>query len=714
VSTKIIICCTATKTVHFRDHNRQEDLMSNGKFLTTALATMTLLGGMAVSAQGPKPSLPAKEPAPAQLPADKQAAAELTSADLDAFFDGIMPAQLRRGDIAGAVVAVVKDGKVIFAEGYGYADVEARKPVSADDTLFRPGSISKLFTWTAVMQLVQEGKLDLDRDVNDYLDFKIPPTYPQPITLRNIMTHTSGFSETIKDLFVKDAGEMKPLGVYLANHVPERIFPPGTTPAYSNYATTIAGYIVQRVSGKPFNEYIETNIFQPLGMSHTTFEQPLPPSLKPLMSNGYAQASEKAKPFEFVQAWPAGSVSTSAMDMTHFMIAHLQNGEYNGARILRPETAQLMHARQFGSNPATNAMCLGFYEETRNGHRIIGHGGDTGWFHSDLHLILDSGVGFFVSYNSAGKGGVSNRTELFEQFLDRYFPYQVPAAKAPASAVADAKAVSGLYIVSRRLQGNWLEALGMLEEARVSALPDGKITVDELKGFNGQPKKFSEIGPLVYREVDGQDKVAFKRNQNGGFQFAIDYPFMVFDHVGVLQNKVLNLCILGFSLGIMALALVFWPINGWLRRHYRKRLNLSAGERRLRTLTRFVCAINILFVLLLAVVLASGDGITSFNHVGTKMHAIQIIGVLGSLGALVVVYNALRSWRWRPAPMESSIAAASADSGSTTSSSPSISSGTARQELRPSRILEALIALGCLGFVWFLLYWNVLNFSMHF
>jgi CubicO group peptidase (beta-lactamase class C family) len=675
---------------------------------------MALLGGMAVSAQGPKPSLPSKAPAPSQQAASTQPSAELTAADLDAFFNGVVPVELRRSDIAGATVAVVKDGKVVFAKGYGYADVDAKKPVSADGTLFRPGSISKLFTWTAVMQLVEQGKLDLDRDVNEYLDFKIPATYPQPITLRNIMTHTPGFSEAVKDLFVKDAGEMKPLGVYLANHVPNRIFPPGTTPAYSNYATTIAGYIVERVSGKPFNEYIATNIFQPLGMSHTTFEQPLPPALEPLMSKGYARASDKAKPFEFVQAWPAGSVATSAMDMTHFMIAHLQNGEYNGAHILRPETAGLMHARQFGANPATNAMALGFYEETRNGHRIIGHGGDTGWFHSDLHLILDSGVGFFVSYNSAGKGGISNRTELFEEFLDRYFPYQVQPVTAPETAIADAKTVSGLYVVSRRLQGNMLEALGMFSEARVTAMPDGKIMVDALKGFNGEPKKFSEIAPLVYREVDGQDKVAFKRNPDGGFQVAIDYPFMVFDRVGLLQNKVFNYFILCGSLGIIALALIFWPINGCLRRHYGKKLNLSAGDQRLRTLTRLVCAVNILFVLLMAIVLSSGDGITSFNHIGAKIHAVQIIGVLGSLGALIVLYNALRTWRWRPAAMVSSVAAASTDSSSTAPSLSSTPSGTAQRELRPSRTFETLIALACLGFVWFLLYWNVLDFSLHF
>ncbi len=430
------------------------------------------------------------------------------------------------------------------------------------------------------------------------------------------------------------------------------------------------------------------------------------------MSNGYQRASGKAKAFEVVQAWPAGSVSTSAMDMTHFMLAHLQNGEWNGVRILRPETAQFMHARAFASNPAMNAMCLGFYEETRNGHRIIGHGGDTEWFHSDLHLILDAGVGFFVSYNSAGKGEVSNRTELFQQFLDRYFPYQAPVATAPADAAADARAVSGLYMVSRRLQGNFLEASAMLSEAQVSATSDGKLMVDALKDFSGQPKKFIEIAPLVYREVDGQDKLAFKRGENGRLQFAIDYPFMVFDRVGLPQSKTLNYFVLVASLGIMVLALILWPVNGLFRRRFGRKLYLRPRDRQLRILARFVCALNVLFVVLLAIVLTSGDGITSFNGIHGKLHALQFLGVIGALGSLVVVYNAARAWRWKPAALASTAAAGPGDSGST-SSGLSSDSGS-RPQGRPSRTFETLIAVACLGFTWFLLYWNVLNFSLHY
>src|SRR5207253_2994630 len=172
-----------------------------------------------LQAQGPKPVIRKPEAKPEQVAAPPAGSHEMTADDVSAFLDGLMPQQLAREDIAGAVISVVKDGKILFAKGYGYSDVDKKTPVSPDNTLFRPGSISKLFTWTAVMQLVEQGKLDLDRDVNDYLDFKIPATYSKPITLRNAMTHTSGFEETVQELFVADAKGLKPIGDYLKQHL---------------------------------------------------------------------------------------------------------------------------------------------------------------------------------------------------------------------------------------------------------------------------------------------------------------------------------------------------------------------------------------------------------------------------------------------------------------------------------------------------------------
>jgi CubicO group peptidase (beta-lactamase class C family) len=177
--------------------------------------------------------------------------------------DGTINAQLMAHHIPGATVAVVKDGKLIFAKGYGYADVDKPNPVLANETLFRVGSISKLFVWTAMMPLAEQVKLDLDADINVYLkDFQIPASYPRPITLKDLMTHTAGFEDlaTGGRLFVGNASDIMPLGNYLKDEMPTRVRPPGEITTYSNYGAALAAYIVEQVSGMPFDKYVDENI----------------------------------------------------------------------------------------------------------------------------------------------------------------------------------------------------------------------------------------------------------------------------------------------------------------------------------------------------------------------------------------------------------------------------------------------------------------------
>src|SRR6266498_1554447 len=573
-----------------------------------AFIMLGLLLSASVWGQVPNlPKAPSKE-GTEQLTADKIPAGvhELTATDVETFLDGIVPLQLERDDIAGATIAVVKDGKLLFAKGYGYADYEKKKPVSAEETLFRPGSVSKLFTWTAVMQLVEQGKLDLDRDVNLYIDFKIPEAFGKPITLKNIVTHTPGFEEQIKDLFTVGS-ESPNLGAYLKTHIPGRIYPPGTVPAYSNYGAALAGYIVERVSGRPFNEYVEENIFKPLGMIHSTFRQPLPPTLAPSMSNGYQLASDEPNPFEVVVPFPAGSMSSTAADMARFMLAHLQDGQLGDARILRPETVRLMHSRQFALDQAANAMSYGFYEESRNGHRIIGHAGDTLYFHSDLHLIPEAGLGFFVSHNSLGRGQPLPRTTMWEMFLDRYFPSTSPPEPTLGSAKEDAKAVSGTYMLSRRSESSFLKVATLIEEFIVT--PD----------------------------------------QNGRMQMILPYPFFVGQRVGLFENNRVLLPVIGISLLIMLLTLALWPVAWFVRRHYGHKLELTPLERRLRIVVRIVFALDLFFIAAMTglVVYASTHLEFLSDRANPWFHLAQVIGVLGAIGTLIVLYNAIQSWRNR-------------------------------------------------------------------
>ena len=661
-------------------------LMSSTAIRTgTTLLLASCLSASLTPGQGPAPQGSAKSQPEAKTSDRKlpPSAPELTATDLQAFLDGLLPAQLEREDIAGAVVAVVKDGKVLFAKGYGFSDVEKRKSVSPAETLFRPGSISKLFTWTSVMQLVEQGKLDLDRDVNDYLDYKIPPAFGKPITLRNILTHTPGFEETAKELFVADASKMRPLGEYLREHIPGRIFPPGVTPAYSNYATAMAGYIVQRTSGKPFEQYVADNIFIPLGMGHTTFVQPLPANLSSFMSNGYQQASKEAKPYEFVQAFPAGSVATSAADMCIFMMAHLQDGRWNDKQILKPETAKLMHARAFGSDPRLNGMALGFYEETRNGHRIIGHGGDTLYFHSDLHLIHDSNVGFFVSYNSAGKGEVSGRTILFEKFLDRYFPY-TPSAPGVASAKENAEQIAGPYVASRRGEKSFLKVTEFLGQAKAFANSDGTLSIDPLKDTNGELKRYEEISPLLYRQVHGQDLIGFHKNSNGLMEFSIDYPFFVFERASMADNKNFNMAIIVPSLIFIALAVLFWPVGASIRWHYGTKLDLTSSEKRLRLAVRIVCIVDLLFAVGWLIFISGTNDVTNLSRSRDPLlYLLEILGVIAATGTLIIILHAFRSWaktgKWIWA-----------------------------------KLFDVALALACIGFTWFIWHWNLINFNLRY
>jgi CubicO group peptidase (beta-lactamase class C family) len=653
--------------------------------MVALLVTLVLGLQAALPAQVRKPAAPATKKVTVKLP-EQPAAPQLTTVDVAAFLDGVIPLQLQGADIAGAVVIVVKDGNVLFKKGYGYADVAKKTLVSPDATLFRPGSVSKLFTWTAVMQLVEQGKINLDQDVNTYLDFKIPPKDGKPITMRNLMTHTPGFEEVVQQLFVGRASDLYPIGQYLKEHLPNRVYPAGTLPAYSNYGATLAGYIVQRVSGEPFDDYIEQHIFKPLDMQHSTFRQPLPPAWQPLMSNGYERGSQPAKSFEFVEAVPAGSSSITASDISHFMIAQLQDGQYESTQILRPETARLMHSAQFRLMPQLHAMALGFYEETRNGHRIIGHAGDTEYFHSDLHLVLDANVGFFISYNSAGKGEIGPREAVWEQFLDRYFPYTPAHVPTLATARQDDQAVVGRYISDRRGDTTLLNVLSAIGQEKVTTNPDGTISVSDFKDLNGQPKKFREIEPMLFQEVDGQSRIGFTRDFSGRRLLAVgDYPFMAFQQATWYENSAFNMALIIGTLVVFALTLLLWPVAALIRRHYGQALPFKPHERRLRLLVRVVCIVNLLclagFVIFFSAA-TSDIGMMSPRY-NWLLRLIQVVGWLGVAGTLLVLYNAFRSW-------------------------------TAPGRWVWSRIWDALIALSCIGFAWFIIAWHMLSFSLRY
>ncbi len=539
----------------------------------------------AAASADPSVSTVPKAPSPETVP-------ELTRADLAAWLDGYLPYALDNGDIAGAVVVVVKDGQVLLQKGYGYSDIEKRVPVDPAGTLFRPGSVSKLFTWTAVMQLVEQGKLDLDADLNQYIDFKIPPRDGKPITLRQAMTHTTGLEEQLRALITTRKEGITSLETALKYWVPERIHAPGATPAYSNYATALAGYIVQRVSGEPFDVYIARHIFQPLGMAHSSFSQPLQPALLAKMSKGYDKASDGvAKDYEFIGLAPAGSLAATGADMGRFMLAHLQDGAYGDARILKAETAQAMHSTGQASIGPLNRMMLGFYETSVNGHRAIAHGGDTTLFHSDLELFLDDGIGLYISMNSNGRDGATGviRGVLSRSFADRYLPG--PKGRAPALDAAQAKLhtqqMVGHYESSRRPQSNFMSLVNMLGQVAVVANEDGTISVPLSMGTNGVPRKWREVSPYLWQDVDGSDRLAADVVDGKVTRFTMEpyAPIMVFERLSTWRS--LSLPLLVASLSVLLLTVLAWPVSALVRRYYGARYALSGLDARAHRLARF-------------------------------------------------------------------------------------------------------------------------------
>ena len=507
---------------------------------------------------------------------------DLTKADVDVWLDGFMPNALATGNVAGAAVVVVKDGRVLTEKGYGYSDVATKRPVDPLSTLFRPASTSKLFTWTAVMQLVQAGKIDLDRDVNNYLDFKIPSYRGKPVTMRNLMTHTAGFEERDEDLLLTGS-RVPSLSEAVKAWIPERIFPPGTTPAYSNYGALLAGYIVERVSGEPYDEYIDHHIFHPLGMMHSTMSEPLPADLASLMSKGYDVATEAPVPFEMTAFRPAGSASATVDDMARFMLANLD--EANNP-LLTPSVANEMHTTALTLMPPLNRMDLGFYEQDIDGLRIIGHGGDTNVFHSYLWLIPSQRTGVFFAMNSRGAGNteLSLRQALITNFVKRYFPSQAQASTAFKSRPDDAAVLSGSYVVSRRGESNFTRLFGYLDETVVTTDAGGDVQIpgDLFADPSGAPRHWVEIAPFVWKDRVGSERFAAKLKDGKVVRIATDSwsPFMVFDRVPWYETKAwLQMTMIVSAIVLLGLLLSL-PLGALARRYYLATKRLEGSERR--------------------------------------------------------------------------------------------------------------------------------------
>jgi len=614
---------------------------------TWTRASCALIGALALSTPtlaGPASPAPTAQPEAAVAPIPTPVHA-LTAPDVEAWLDGLMPTGLNTAEVPGAVVVVVKDGQVLFEKGYGYADYKSGKPVDAATTLFRPGSISKLFTWTAVMQQVEQGKINLDADVNTYLDFHIPAYKGVPVTMRQLMTHRAGFSETARDLLTYGKAA-PPLDTVLKRYVPPRIFLPDGGPGYSNYGASLAGYIVQRVSGEEFDSYVQRHIFTPLNMTHSTFDQPLPASMAPNMSKGYETWSKPGPGFEIISLPPAGSLSATGDDMSHFMIAHLQLGKYGSAQILKPETAQMMHTSVTKAFPDLNGNLLGFYQQNINGHRVIAHGGDTNFFHSDLTLWIDDNVGVFISVNAKGKEGMGEflRDRLFAGFAARYFPAPAPTARVDdATAKQHAAMIAGAYDTTRGSHSTFLAAIALIQPTKVTDNGDGSITAAPL----GIPEVFFETSPFLWQQLHGHDRIEGTVKDGKIVRWSSDSAAPIFVYVrptGFASTGLENPLMLA-SLALLALTAMLWPIVAFARWRNQKTFAFSGQRALTYRLVRVAAILGIAAIGLWFEVLQIADATNGMN-IDVALHLAQLCSFLGFAGGfLAALWNLALAFR---------------------------------------------------------------------
>jgi CubicO group peptidase (beta-lactamase class C family) len=576
---------------------------------------------------------------------DESGPHDLSAAGLESFLDPLFKDQLEKYKIAGAVISVVKDGNIVFAKGYGYADIAGNRLMTADTTPVRPGSISKLFTGIAVMQLVEQGKLDLDRDVNDYLDFRIPtPKGGVPVTLRRLMTHRAGFEEHGKNLYSANPAP-QPLGRFLAQSQPPRLFPNGDVTAYSNYGMALAGYIVERVSGWRFEDYVEHHILQPLAMAHSTFRQPLPESLAPLAAKSYLRADQPPFPFfETIVAAPAGALSATASDMGRFMGALLNDGALDDARVLSRDSLAAMMAPQL-TTPSGN-VGLVFVEIKRGGMTFIGHDGGTMGFFSLLLLSPQNRFGLFVSYDgyrgltSAGAAG-----DLLKSFVHRYFPPVPPIPDAPGAQIAPW--TEGVYQNSRRADSTLVRLRALGGQILIRGHAGGSLTLHSALWPYNKGLPLRRIVPHLY-DNPLLGEISFEERQ--GLSARMHFGGVVeYEHVPWWIDARFVLPAVLASLAVCVLTLLVWPMAAIWRWRKGRLFHKSPAIRRGYLAGRLTAALQLAVAAGTSIlfIAANRDFTILSDTLDPTLLILYALAWLSVAGSILAIWAAWKFWRQR-------------------------------------------------------------------
>jgi CubicO group peptidase (beta-lactamase class C family) len=432
--------------------------------------------------------------------------------EIETFLDPLFSDGMAKWHIPGAVVLLVKDGHVVFAKGYGSANLAKRTGVDPETTVFRVGSVSKLFTATAVMELAERGQVDLHTDVNHYLkSFQLPEDFPAPVTLANLLTHTGGFDDRAIGIAARSPGDQVALGEYLLRSMPPRVRPPGEIYSYSSHGIALAGYIVETVSHEPFADFVKSNILRPLDMRHSSFSGVPEAEL----AEGYVfrNGAVEPVPYDTFNIGPAVALNSTASDMAHFMIANLEGGVYQGRRILSEQTLEQMQRQQYTDDPRLPGRTYGYYEKYFNGWRAIGHGGNIRGFGSLLLLVPEAHLGIFLSTNLDEP---RFDDAVLREFFDRYFPpRQAVDPPLPNPALrGQAQKFVGAYRINPYSRTSLEKLATLYWQYRIEALPDGTLELHSPRDYT-PPTRWVEVAPLEFQKADGEDLAVFREDGSG-------------------------------------------------------------------------------------------------------------------------------------------------------------------------------------------------------
>lgn len=421
-----------------------------------------------------------------------------------AFLDSLMTAELRRERSPGAALAFVKDGRVVHLKGYGNARLEIPRAVDPMRTIWRIGSISKTFTATAVVQLSDQGRLDLRADVNNYLSlFKVPSTYPVPVRVADLLTHTAGLDEIRPGTQAASAVAVLPLPEFLRTRL-VRFQPPGETIAYSTYGISVAGALVEAVSGLGFEQYAEQRIWRTLGMTRTNIT--VPDSMQGDVAIGYEWRGDSliSQSWEWYHTTPASSVNSTAADMARYMIALLESGPAGDGRILSQAAMREMLRQHVTMHPRLPGVTLGFWEDYVGELRVVEHGGNMAGFSSHLMLIPAENAGLFVVSHLEGS---SLRDNVKQAVLEHLFPkarLRRPVPPPPADFATRAEEFVGRYAQ--------MSSCHSCIPRRVPYILDISVRDNALFFSN---RRWIEVEPMLFVREDGTGYIAFRPDSTG-------------------------------------------------------------------------------------------------------------------------------------------------------------------------------------------------------